>query len=101
MRDTSKATKVSNMKRKLEGEKQRRHVLFCIEDHPGLTEYELAKKLGWTRGKLHHHLKILFNQGEIKKKVVSINPQPRKVYFVVPGEEMVKKDDESYNEISS
>ena len=84
------------MKRKLEGEKQRKHLLFCIEDHPGLSEYELAQKLGWTRGKLHYHLKILFNQGELKKQLLSTNPHPKRVYFVVPWEEMVRKDGDSH-----
>ena len=89
MRTTKQATKISTMKRQLEWEKQRRHLLFCIEDHPGQSEYELAKLLNWTRGKVHYHLKILFNQGEVKHERVVRNPHPKKVYYVVPWEDMV------------
>lgn len=98
MRDTKSATKISMMKRQLEGEKQRRHLIFCIEDHPGLTGYELSQKLNWSRGKVHYHLNLLTNQGEIKTKTVISNPHPKKTYYVVPWNEMVKMDDESYEE---
>jgi predicted transcriptional regulator len=95
MRNTENATKVSQMKRQLEGEKQRRHLLFCIEDHPGLTEYEISQRLNWSRGKVHYHLKILFNQGEVRSKTIS-NPHPKKTYYTVPWDEMVKMDEDSY-----
>ena len=97
MRNTDSATKVSKMKRQLEGEKQRRHLLFCIEDHPGQTEYEISQRLNWSRGKVHYHLKILFNQGEARSKIIS-NPHPKKTYYAVPWDEMVKMDEDSYQE---
>ncbi len=97
MRNTDSATKVSQMKRQLEGEKQRRHLLFCIEDHPGLPEYEISQRLNWSRGKVHYHLKIIFNQGEVRSKTIS-NPHPKKTYYAVPWDEMVKTDEDSYQE---
>ena len=93
MKNTKNATKVSSMKKQLEGEKQRRHLMFCLEDHPGLTAYEISKKLNWTRGKVHYHLKILYNEGEIRWRTREGKIQPQKVYYVVPWEEMVKRDD--------
>ncbi len=89
------ATKISTLKRQLEGEKQRRHLLFCIEDHPGLSEYELAKHLKWSRGKVHYHLKILYNEGEIERKMEIYNSpkaKMKKIYFIRNWQDMVNVD---------
>ncbi len=92
MKSTKAATRVSVMKRQLEGEKQRRQLLFYIEDHPGLSGYKLSQRLQWSRGKTAYHLKKLINQGEVKTELVSSNPHPKKVYFAVGWEEMIDWD---------
>ncbi|NHJ00754.1 MAG: MarR family transcriptional regulator [Candidatus Heimdallarchaeota archaeon] len=89
MKTTEKATKVSRAKRILEGEKQRRHLLFLIEDNPGLTAYQISQRLGWTRGKVTYHLNKLTNQGELRKTSIENNPHPKKVYHIVKWEKMI------------
>jgi len=81
------------MKRQLEGEKQRRHLLFHIEDHPGESNYEIARGMQWTRGKVAHHLKELVRQGEIRTEKVEANPRRKKVYYSVKWDEMMNWDE--------
>lgn len=89
MKSTKAATRVSMMKRQLEGKKQRRQLLFYIEDHSGLSGYELSQRLQWSRGKTAYHLKKLINRGEVKTELRHSNPHPQKVYFAVSWEDMI------------
>jgi len=80
------------MKRKLNGEQLRNQVLFYIEDHPGLTSYEIGNKLGWSSGKIYYYIKQLINSGEVKVDRVSGNPHKKKLLYAVSWDEMIDWD---------
>lgn len=73
------------MKRLANGEQARTQLVFYIEDHPGLTGYEISKKLKWSVGKVFYHLKQLINSGEVRVK----KEGRKKLLFAVSWLEMV------------
>lgn len=92
MGKTSQATRVSAAKRKLDGEKARTQLLFLVEDNPGLSSYNITQRLNWTSGRVAHHLKVLFNRGEIRYESVRANPHPKKLVYAVSWKEMINWD---------
>jgi predicted transcriptional regulator len=57
-------------------------LLDTINDYPGLSQYELTKKLGWQSGKVDGAIRRLLNQNQIQIK--SIERNGRTVNLVYP-----------------
>jgi len=57
-------------------------LLDVIKDYPGLSQYELTKKLNWQSGRVDGAIRRLFNQNQIVIK--SIERTGRRVNLIYP-----------------
>ncbi|MEM3550894.1 MAG: helix-turn-helix domain-containing protein, partial [Candidatus Bathyarchaeia archaeon] len=67
------------------GEESDEILLETIKQFPGLSQYELGKKLGWKTGRVDGSIRRLLNEGKIVIKVLERNG--RRVNLVYPKEE--------------
>ncbi|MEM3703394.1 MAG: hypothetical protein QXX79_03095 [Candidatus Bathyarchaeia archaeon] len=70
------------------GEESDEILLEIIKQFPGLSQYELGKKLGWKTGRVDGSIRRLLNEGKIVIKVLERNG--RRVNLVYPKEEKPK-----------
>ena len=51
-----------------------------IARNPGLTVYELGKRLKWSVGKIHYYIKALLEEGMIQNSTEIVGGRVRKSY---------------------
>jgi len=89
IRPVDLAAKVSAEIRALKAEANKNKLMYIIEKNPGLTSYELAKKLKWSGGKVRYYLRQLLEDNEIIVKEVYNSSRLRKVVYAVDWKEMI------------
>jgi len=52
-----------------------------IDKNPGLTIYDLSKKIKWSTGKINYYVKKLVKDGMIKNSTEIVNGRVNKKYF--------------------
>ncbi len=52
-----------------------------IDKNPGMTIYNLSKKINWTPGKLKYYIQKLVKDGMIKNSTKNINGRTQKRYY--------------------
>jgi predicted transcriptional regulator len=100
--------KIANQIRRKKALDTRWALYEYIDKNPGLTIYDLSKKLNWTTGKVEYHIKKLLNERMVKNSEEVANGRVRKLYFPTPFGEHInwdemtntKKPGEKQNEIS-
>lgn len=64
-----------------------------ISKNPGLTGYDLTKKLNWTSGKVDRCLRKLLKDGLISNSSDVVNGRFKKSYIVRPATEFFNWDE--------
>lgn len=61
--------------------KNQQIIYKCIYKNPGITIYQISKKIKWSPGKIKHHVNILLEHNKIKKQNIIINGRNNSLYF--------------------
>jgi len=83
------AAKASAEVRALKAEANKNELMYIIEKNPGLTSYELAKRLGWSGGKVRYYLRQLLEDNEIIMKEKYNSSRLRKEVYAIDWKEMI------------
>lgn len=67
-----------------------------ISAFSGLTVYDLAKKVGWTTGKVNHYIYKLLKDGVIKNSTEIENGRTKKRYSPVDFKKLIKWDEMTF-----
>ena len=74
------------MKKALEN----RWVLYdLIDKNPGISIYELSKKLEWTVGKVNHHVNKLIKEGAITNSTIVENNRAKRKLTAKDWKELI------------
>ncbi len=60
---------------------------------PGITNYELSKKIKWSNGKVAYYAQKLVSDGLIKNSTEIINGRTQKRFTPVDYKEFIKKEE--------
>lgn len=77
--------KMKEIKRNVRGKESDEILLETIKQYPGLSQYELGKKLKWNAGRVDGSIRRLLNEGKILIRVLERNG--RHVNLVYPKEQ--------------
>ncbi len=81
--------RIANLVRK-EKEFENRYFLYKkIDKNPGLTIYDLSKKVKWSTGKVNYYVKKLLKDGIVQNSAEIINGRTRIFYSSTPMKEMI------------
>lgn len=83
------AAKASAEIRALRAEANETELMYIIEKSPGLTSYELAKKLNWSGGKVRYYLLKLLKDNEIVVKETHNSARLKKEVYAIDWKEMI------------
>ena len=67
-------------------------ILNFVKDDPGINMSQLAKKLGWTSGRLYYHLNILENTNIIRTDHEIVNGRLNKQIFIIERKYIQKEN---------
>jgi hypothetical protein len=81
-------SRVKEIRKNRRGEESDEILLEAVKQFPGLSQYELGKKLGWKTGRIDGSIRRLLNEGKIVIKVLERNG--RRVNLVYPREDTPK-----------
>jgi hypothetical protein len=76
---------MKKIKRNVRGKESDEILLETIKNFPGLSQYELGKKLKWNSGRVDGSIRRLLNEGRILMRVLERNG--RRVNLVYPKEQ--------------
>jgi hypothetical protein len=76
---------MKEIKRNVRGKESDEILLKTIKNYPGLSQYELGKKLKWNAGRVDGSIRRLLNEGKILIRVLERNG--RRVNLVYPKEQ--------------
>ncbi len=79
---------ITEIRKNRRGEESDEILLETIKQFPGLSQYELGKKLGWKTGRVDGSIRRLLNEGKIVIKI--LERKGRRVNLVYPKEEKPK-----------
>jgi len=83
------AAKASAEIRGLRAEANKDELMYYIEKNPGLSSYELAKKLGWSGGKVRYYLQRLLEDNEIRILESRDSQRLKKLVYAIDWKEMI------------
>ena len=83
------AAKASAEIRALRAEANKNELMYIIEKNPGLTSYELAKKIGWSGGKVRYYLRQLLEDNEVTVKISYNSSRLRKEIYAIDWKDMI------------
>ena len=72
--------------------KQKWRLYKYISSNPGLTIYELGKKLGWSTGKVHYYIQSLIDEGMIKNTDKIERGRNKKTYSSAKVQDFLKSE---------
>lgn len=75
--------------RGLQAEAKKNEIMYHIEKNPGLSVYELAKKIGWSSGRVHYYVKKLLEGNEVKIKTVKNSERVKKLVYPIEWTKMI------------
>ncbi len=64
-----------------------------IDKNPGLTIYELSKKIKWSPGKISYYIKKLVKDGLLKNSTEIVNGRTNKKYYGKSMKEFINWDE--------
>jgi len=84
--------KIANQVRRKRAFETTEFLYEFISKNPGLTIYDLSKKLEWTTGKVEHYVKKLVKEGIVKNSEEIVNGRVKKAYSPVPWKKLINWD---------
>jgi predicted transcriptional regulator len=72
--------KLANQVRRKKAQDNKWFLYEFIDKNPGLTVYEMSKKVGWTIGKLNYYVQKLVKDGMINNSDKVVNGRNQKRY---------------------
>ncbi len=63
-----------------------------ISKNPGLSIYELARKLKWSTGKIYHYIQKLLKDSLIKNSTDIVNGRVKKSFYSKTLKEFIKEN---------
>jgi len=85
--------KIANQIRRKNAFETRWFLYEFINKNPGLSIYDLSKKLNWTTGKVDYHIKKLLKDGIVRNSEEIVNGRIRKLYTPTPFGEHINWDE--------
>jgi len=85
--------KLANQVRRKKAQENKWFLYEFIDKNPGLTVYELSKKIDWTIGKLNHYVQKLVNDGMIHNSSKVVNGRNQKRYYGKTVKEFINWDE--------
>ena len=85
--------KLANQVRRKKAQENKWFLYEFIDKNPGLTVYELSKKIDWTIGKLNHYVQKLVNDGMIHNSSEVVNGRNQKRYYGKTVKEFINWDE--------
>ncbi len=83
----------ANKIRFLNSMKNKYFLYETINKKPGLTIYNLTKKVNWTSGKVNHYIQKLLKDKVIRSSTKIENGRVKKQYFPVSYKEFINWDE--------
>lgn len=85
--------KVANQIRRKKALENKLFLYGIIDKNPGLTIYDLTKKINWTAGKIKHYVDGLVEDGMIKNSTSIVNGRTNKRYYGKKMKEFINWDE--------
>ena len=76
----------------MKGELAEDHLYEVVNAHAGLSIYELAKRVGWSTGKVYHIVKALEQAGLVRTEKVEEAGRLKKKVYPVDWEKLLPED---------
>jgi predicted transcriptional regulator len=76
----------------LRGELAEDYLYEVVNDHAGLSIYELAKFVDWSTGKVYHIVKALEQEGLVRTEKLEEGGRIKKKVYPVDWEELLPED---------
>lgn len=73
--------------------KNKYYLYEIINKTPGITIYDLSKKVDWTPGKVGYYINKLLNDGVIKNSTEIVNGRIKKAYSPISYKELINWDE--------
>ena len=75
--------------RGLRAEAKKTELMYYIEKNPGLSVYELAKKIGWSSGRVRYYVMKLLEGNEVRIKTVKSSERVKKLFYPIEWTKMI------------
>jgi len=85
--------KLANQVRRKKAQDNKWFLYEFIDKNPGLTVYEMSKKINWTIGKLNHYVQKLVKDGMINNSAKVVNGRNQKRYTGKTVKEFINWDE--------
>ncbi len=85
--------KIANQVRRKKAQDNKWFLYEFIDKNPGLTVYEMSKKINWTIGKLNYYVKKLVKDGMINNSEKVVNGRNQKRYSGKTVKEFIDWDE--------
>ncbi|KKK73947.1 hypothetical protein LCGC14_2888700 [marine sediment metagenome] len=85
--------KIANQVRRKKAQDNKWFLYEFIHKNPGLTTYEMSKKINWTIGKLNYYVQKLLNEAFINNSEKVVNGRNQKRYSSKTVRELINWDE--------
>ena len=85
--------KLANQVRRKKAQDNKWFLYEFIDKNPGLTVYEISKKINWTNGKINHYIQKLVKEDFIKNSDKVVNGRNQKRYSSKTVKELINWDE--------
>ena len=85
--------KLANQVRRKKAQENKWFLYEFIDKNPGLTVYEISKKIDWTNGKINHYIQKLVKEDFIKNSDKVVNGRNHKRYSSKTVKELINWDE--------
>ena len=85
--------KLANQVRRKKAQDNKWFLYEFIDKNPGLTVYEISKKIDWTNGKVNHYIQKLVKEDFIKNSDKVVNGRNQKRYSSKTVKELINWDE--------
>ena len=85
--------KLANQVRRKKAQENKWFLYEFINKNPGLTVYEISKKIDWTNGKINHYIQKLVKEDFIKNSDKVVNGRNQKRYSSKTVKELINWDE--------
>jgi len=85
--------KLANQVRRKKAQDNKWFLYEFIDKNPGLTVYEISKKIDWTNGKINHYIQKLVKEDFINNSDKVVNGRNQKRYSSKTVKELINWDE--------
>ncbi|KKN58654.1 hypothetical protein LCGC14_0550210 [marine sediment metagenome] len=85
--------KLANQVRRKKAQDNKWFLYEFIDKNPGLTVYEISKKINWTNGKINHYIQKLVKEDFINNSDKVVNGRNQKRYSSKTVKELINWDE--------